>query len=201
MKRLFTFLLLLSVLPSAFSQVSKENVYERGTKTVWLGLDFSRFKFKGEEAGPEKVKEHTVKWNSLILKEDEKYDLEDFFQKEKVTRNIDPTLKTNEELEESELMAESVAGTHRLEEESLKKAVKGYAQEGKEGTLGILFVMEEFNKVKEYGTMHVCFINLGTGELLHSRHFNTEPGGFGFRNYWARTYYNAMRKIQGELGE
>ncbi len=196
MKR-FTLILSLSLFwISAFAQLSKEDVFEKDTETLWLGLDFTNFKIRGEDVEASELKKHLIGWNSLILKEEEKYNIAKFFDKKKVERAIDPALKRNEETDPKNLIAESVTGTNELEKGTIESIAKDYADQEREGALGILFVMEEFNKVKEFGSMWVSFIDMGTGDLLHAKRFETEPGGWGFRNYWAKTYFNAMQKAK-----
>ncbi len=193
--RTLCFLLLLNMIGfSAIAQDRSEIVEDQGTKTQWLGLDFSHFKIKGEDVEPDKLREYMVSWNSLIIKEEEKYKLEKFFGKDKVENNIDPVLQRIEKLDPKERISESVSGEHKIEEGKLEEIAKNYKMEDPEDKLGILMVMEEFNKIKEYGSMWLCFIELSSGKILKKEHFKSKPGGIGFRNYWARTYYNAMRE-------
>ncbi len=183
---------------SVFAQASKEDVFKSGTETLWLGLDYTHFKIKGEDVEPEKLKEYMVSWNSLILKEEEKYKLKEFFHKKEVSSNIDKALKRIEKLDPSKRISESIAGQHKLKEKTVDKVAGSYAMKDADASLGVVFVMEEYNKVKEYGSMWACFIDLSSGNVLHKKHFKTEPGGIGFRNYWARPYYNAMMKLKEE---
>lgn len=199
MKRLCILLAIAFFHTGLFAQLSEEDVHSEGTESYWLGLDFSQFKIRGEDVTPEKLKEFMVGWNSLILKEEEKYNLEELFHKEKVEREIDPALEKLDALNPEERIADGISGEHKLEEDQVKEVANSYKMKDKEGALGILFVMEEFNKIKEYGSMHVVFLDLGSGEIVKSERLQTEPGGIGFRNYWARTYYNGMREIQKEL--
>lgn len=196
MKR-FTLILSLTLFwVTAFAQLSKEDVFKKDTETLWLGLDFTKFKIRGEDVEASELKKHLIEWNSLILKEEEKYDIAKFFEKKEVEKAIDPALKRNEEVDPEELIAESVTGTNELEKGTLKSLAKEYVDKEREGALGILFVMEEFNKVKEFGSMWVSFIDMGTGNLLHTKRFETEPGGWGFRNYWAKTCFNVMQQAK-----
>lgn len=193
----FIFLLgLFFIMSGSFAQTSKEEVFKSGTETVWLGLDYTHFKIKGEDVEPEKLKEYMVSWNSLILKEEEKYQLNEFFHKDEVKTDIDNALERIEDLDPSTRIAEGISGEHELEEKTVEEIAGEYAMKDADASLGVLFVMEEYNKVKEYGSLWACFIDLSSGKLLHKKHFKTEPGGIGFRNYWARPYYNAMDKLK-----
>lgn len=199
MKRLCILLTIAFLHTGVFAQLSEESVGSKGTESYWLGLDFSQFKIRGEDVNPEKLKDFMVSWNSLILKEEEKYNLEDLFHKEKVEKEIDPVLEVIDGMDPATRIADKIAGEHKLEEDRIKEVASSYKMKDKEGAMGILFVMEEFNKIKEYGSMHVVFLDLGSGKILKSERLQTEPGGIGFRNYWARTYYNAMREMQKKL--
>ncbi|MFB6258704.1 MAG: hypothetical protein ABEH38_08425 [Flavobacteriales bacterium] len=195
-RMLFLLLLLNGASFHAFAQDKAELVDEQDTETQWLGLDFSHFKIKGEDVEPDKLREYMISWNTLVTDEEEKYDLERFFNKDEVENNIDPALKRIEKLDPEKRISESISGEYEMEEKKVEQIAKAYKMEDPEDELGILFVMEEFNKVKEYGSMYICFIELSSGAILKKEHFKTNPGGIGFRNFWARTYFNAMKEYQ-----
>ncbi len=193
------FSLLLFAPASLKGQASESDVFDKSSKALWMGLDLSHFKIRGTDVEPGELREHMIEWNTLLIKEQEKYDPSKYFVKDCVTTNIDPALKTIEKIEPKDRIAEGLTEKHRLEEGTVEEIAKGYAQKDAEQSLGIVFVMEEFNKVKEHGTMWACFIDLSSGKLLKKYHFQTEPGGFGRTNYWARTYYNAMTECKKKL--
>ena len=56
--------------------------------------------------------------------------------------------------------------------------------------------MESFNKPKRIGTMWVTFFDIASKTVLLTEKMSGKAGGAGFRNYWARAYYNVMDKIQ-----
>jgi hypothetical protein len=60
---------------------------------------------------------------------------------------------------------------------------------------GIVF-METLNKIDEEVTMWLVCFKISTGDVLYIRRFVEKPGGFGFRNYWARGYYNVIKGLK-----
>ncbi len=84
---------------------------------------------------------------------------------------------------------------YSLGEDEVKKIISEYDITGKEG-IGLVFIMESFNKNKELGYIWVTFFDLETKEVLLSNKMSGKPGGFGIRNYWAKSYYNVMKSIE-----
>jgi hypothetical protein len=62
--------------------------------------------------------------------------------------------------------------------------------------VGAVFVMETLNKLEGQASMWLAIFNISSGEILYMNKYNGDVGGFGFRNYWARTYYNVISKLR-----
>ncbi len=62
--------------------------------------------------------------------------------------------------------------------------------------VGAMFVMETLNKIQEVSTMWLAVFNVATGEILYMRRYSGAVGGFGFRNYYARSHYNVIRNLK-----
>lgn len=58
-----------------------------------------------------------------------------------------------------------------------------------------MFVLENFNKIEERGTMWVVFFDIESKQILLTKNMSGKPQGFGFRNYWVRTVYDVMREM------
>jgi hypothetical protein len=162
---------------------------------TWYGLDFSNIKLIGSEGftDPYAIKnQFFYSWNNLIITETDKYDLAGFFHKSSVENDLSIVQERNMLPDPDELVINT---DYSLGEDEVKKIISEYDITGKEG-IGLVFIMESFNKTKELGYMWVTFFDLETKEVLLSNKMSGKPGGFGIRNYWAKSYYNVMKSIE-----
>jgi hypothetical protein len=201
-----TLLLSLVLLISTFS-VQGQNISDlfskSDTKIYWLGIDFSHVKLIGDftqfaEAGS--VGAVTIKnkyfsgWNDLILNESKKYDIVGMFRKPNIyfqTNGIS-TINSNSETESMEADTEP-----NYKKEDIQSFIKSYDFGAKDG-IGLLFVAESLNKRTESGKYHFVAINLTNNEILLHDVFVGKAGGFGLRNYWARSYYEVINEIRDQ---
>lgn len=162
---------------------------------TWYGLDFSNIKLIGSEGftDPYAVKnQFFYSWNNLIITETDKYDLAGFFHKSSVENDLSIVEGRNMLPDPDELVINT---DYSLGEDEVKKIISEYDITGKEG-IGLVFIMESFNKNKQLGYIWVTFFDLETKEVLLSNKMSGKPGGFGIRNYWAKSYYNVMKSIE-----
>ena len=162
---------------------------------TWYGLDFSNIKLIGSEGftDPYAVKnQFFYSWNNLIITETDKYDLAGFFHKSSVENDLSIVKERNMLPDPDELVINT---DYSFGEDEVKKIISEYDITDKEG-IGLVFIMESFNKNKELGYIWVTFFDLETKEVLLFNKMSGKPGGFGIRNYWAKSYYNVMKSIE-----
>lgn len=166
---------------------------------VWLGLDFSHIRLIGSDFNDiNKIKQVFFKdWNDLTLKEASKYNIAKFFQKGNVVNDLSIVEKTNNVVKESTLQSDKPLA---IDKSMIQKAIKDY-NFGKNKGIGLMLFMECFNKTTEKGVMWVTFIDLDSKTVLMAEKMEGTPGGFGFRNYWAKTYYNVLKDCQKKYSE
>ena len=165
-------------------------------EAIWYGLDFSKVRLIGTEGFSDVAKIKDVyfsSWNNLIINEPAKYNLQLMFFKDTVFYNLNVVEKRNKLPEVDELVISN--DSYSLDKNTIAEIIKEYNSKEKEG-LGIVFIMESFNKPKRAGTMWVTFFDIASKTVLLTEKMSGKPGGAGLRNYWARTYYNVMAKIQ-----
>jgi len=73
--------------------------------------------------------------------------------------------------------------------------VKGYNISGKKG-VGVVFIMESMSKTAERSSMYITFINMSNGKVIHTERLEEKVGGFGLRNYYAKSIYEALKDIE-----
>jgi hypothetical protein len=214
--------LLVVLIVASFRASSAQTLQDVFTKTemVWYGLDFSQAKFVGEfnEFGPVPAMGGVVKvqtgdttkviiggqngaqvlrdnyfkpWNYVILKEKEKYNLPVYYRKKAVKADISAVENINSKVNPDSMLLSW--GTIELTGERLEGAVNKYDNKGKSG-LGLVYIVESFNKTLELAIIHVTFFDIATNKVLMSKRLQTKPGGIGLRNYWATSIYRAMQE-------
>lgn len=164
---------------------------------TWFGLDFSMIRLIGPDGftDPKAIKEiYFMSLNDLIFLEPEKYNLEKAFYKNQVPIDLSVVIARNQ-LPDPEKIVVPFGTVYELEEETIHKMVGEYMPETQSG-VGVVFIMESFNKAEEKGYMWVVFFDIATKKILLMDKMSGAAGGFGWRNYWARTFYNVLKEIE-----
>ena len=200
-KVLFLAFSILFYASNANGQSVKDLFTKSATPIYWLGIDFSHVKLIGEfsqfsewgEAGAEAIKnKYFPAWNELIIKEYTKYDIGTMIRKEDVNLKINTITEVNENAITEGMIDVS---DPNYTEADIRSWVANYPYDVQEG-LGILFIAESLNKLRDYGKYHVVVINLATKEVLLHEVLKGRSGGIGLRNYWARSYCEVMNEIR-----
>ena len=161
---------------------------------VWAGIDFSEAKMVGADgfSNPNDVKDRFFdSWNDLVLNEADKYDVKKFYLKNKQINDLSVVNKRNDQPDVSELVVDE---PNKFEEGKLQQIVSNYDLEEVSDGLGLVYVVESFNKRAEQATINVVFFDIASKNVVWSKEYKTKPGGFGFRNYWARAILNTMEE-------
>ncbi len=171
-----------------------DNATEPG-ELVWFGLDYSLVKFIGlnsQFSDLAHIQGHYFRaWNELIIVEQEKYDLKKAFSAQKVTFDLENAISRSQEIDMNQVVQSE---SYRIGEEQAIEVAMAYTDRSVE-KVGALFVMETLDKLGESSSMWLVVFNISTGEILHVNRHAAAPGGFGFRNYWARSYYNVIKGL------
>lgn len=181
----------------AFSQTVSE-IYNL-KEITWFGLDFTKAKFVGDFGKPENtgaiIKEANFRsWNDLMINEAEKFDLKKKFKKEKVYYKFDKVNSFNDAVNPDSIKLNADVNVPPLSIPIIKDIAAKYANPSSTG-VGVVFVIEVFNKVKNIGVVDVVFFNNSNGEVLLCQRTKHQPGGFGVRNYWAKTIYGTIQEV------
>jgi len=157
---------------------------------TWYGIDFTAAKFTLVTEDPNLIVSQYMKSiNSLIQMEPAKFDLKKWFNKSEVTYDLDQVNGFNSGIKPDGLV---IADEHQISPDEVKNVISKYNTQGKPG-LGLIFVAENLNKVKQTGSYYVCFFNQDSKEIVDSQRFEVKAVGIGFRNYWAGSVYNIMK--------
>lgn len=177
---------------------SVNDIFEKDTPIVFLGLDLSGAKFIGdrERYGSESdIRTLMNSWNTLIETEKQKFNIAGMLGKDKVDYNIDITRNHNNELEISDMLTDKISDHIHLRKENIMEIVAGYDFEKATG-IGLMLNVESFNKTNVEALVWFTFIDLASKEVMFTERLSEPPGGLGMRNYWANAVYGMITKVK-----
>lgn len=187
---------------SAIAQNTAKDVFTKD-QIVWYGLDFSKAKMigafdQGAGAAPASGSEIKAKyiptWNTLILNEAPKYDLKRTFRKTEVYKDLSVVEKSNSKIDPDDFLTFNdykFNNSNSIIETIINNYVNGDKTEG----IGVVFIVEYFNKNETKASYYVTFFDIATKKVLFTEHMTGKAGGIGLRNYWARTIKDVLDQI------
>lgn len=194
-----------------FAQKGKKgdsnSIIKGGEEITWLGMDFTQVRVIGAAAQWKDVGEITDNqmrdkyipaWNDFFLNEQKKYDVAKYVDRSSVHYAMDVTEKMNNRKYPKTVFSDSPEDYERLQEADIVRLVKGYDFKGQNG-VGLLFFIEGMSKGKEEACAWVTFVDMKGKSVLQTKRVYGRAGGFGFRNYWAKSFFNILKNISSEM--
>jgi len=189
------FLIQLFLLPAFTQNVS--DVFTKKTMTFY-GLDFSNAKLIGSSTfiDPQTVKSKWYReWNDLMKIERKKYDVAKFYQKRIANYAFDIVNERNKLPTVSKMVTDE---DHSISKDLLDRIVGKY-RDNEHEDLGLVYIVESLNAYDNEMRIWVTFFDIKSRKILLSELFVGKAGGAGFRNFWAKAYYNVMRQSEKEF--
>lgn len=198
MKTLFFTLALLLVCNFGNSQVVKyksdsytKDLYKDVASVDFYGVDFTKAKTIGTDESVEQFVKAFTAINQLFITESSKYNVEKYFNKAfcnlmavrlaKVYTNF---------VEASDLIPENF--NYYLSMDDIKNQVKTYDTTASRSDVGLVLIAEQLNKKKGYASYYITFFDTKTKDILAVYPVKGDVGGFGLRNFWARSVYESF---------
>lgn len=178
-----------------------ERIKQAGSMT-WYGIDFSYAKMVGADtdfSNPEKIVSYYFnEFNDLFLAEPFKYNIKSAFNN-MLEADLEIVKQRNLQIDPYNLIAST---PHTLSMDEINEVVRHYP--GAE-SLGVIFIVESFNKHIPEVTFWSVIFDVNTHEVLVAKQVTGKAGGIGFRNFWAGGFYKGIKYInthyQGWLKE
>lgn len=204
------FLIVMST--NSFAQLTKANIFDQKTPITWLGIDFSQTKFIGAptkgitgNSGVVTNDEFRLvfvpQWNQLFIDEMKKYDVAKATDRASVKYAIDVTMKANAELTKKDFFSNNPSDFKTLTDANIADLVKKYNFQNNNEGIGLMFITEGMSKGMSSVGVWVTFIDLKTKTVLLTNYITEKPGGFGFRNYWAKPYAVIIKNMQDDFSK
>lgn len=195
---LIAFVFFLSV--KCVTAQTKDDLFAGTADVTWLGLDFSQAKFIGEATGfkdhgevtnGEMRDRYIPGWNMLFVNEQKKYDVAKYTHRAEVKYGIDVTDHANSEIKK-DFFSKDPSEYNSLDAAKVEGLVKKYDFKGKKG-IGLIIFVEGMSKGKEEASGWAVYVNLDKKSVIMSQHVTGKPGGFGFKNYWAKSFLGMLK--------
>ena len=173
---------------------------------TWLGLDFSQAKFigpasqfkdAGEITNEEFRDKYTVSWNQLFIDEQKKFNVAEMVHRPDIKYALDVTNKANSAIKK-EFFGSSPNDFKTIDEKKIGDLVSKYDFQGKTGN-GLLFFVEGMSKGLGEAGAWVTLVDMKTKKVLSTTYKTGKAGGFGFRNYWAKSWFNIMKESKSDF--
>jgi len=198
-KTLFIFIyLLFTVSSSSFAQGISDILNSSKSEILFIGLDFTHCNFVGSEGftDPKAIVERIIPaWNNLFITEKEKYDLAKTFQKQSFEYDLSYVGEQNAEIDFLHIVSDNEEDAEHLDENQVANIIDRYRIDADQ-EIGLVFVMESFDKLSAKGNMYVTFFNTRNNQVIFTERMSGKTGGIGVRNFWARSIYNVLLAIQ-----
>ena len=184
-KIVFSILVTLIATNSLFAQKS----YQK--EVTWMGLDFTEAKLftSAGFSNPEAIRDKFLKsWNDIIIRESAKFDVAKFFGIETLSYDLSIVKERNLSIAVDDLVIDK--SPNNFDEQNVKSIISQYPKA--EG-IGLVLIVESFNRPNTTGTFWATFFDRSTLEVLSKRKIEGSASGFGIRNYWANSIHRAMK--------
>jgi hypothetical protein len=175
---------------------SIHDVFAPVVPVTWYGIDFSEARYFGDPGTVDSREMISLfsAINLLMVSEPEKYQIGKFFSKKQVLPSLSMIDAHNKRIDPERIMSLDFSEYNRMDVEFIKKMVSRL-DFGKDKGLGLMFIMEGMNKTKKEAAMWVTYVNVEKNEVIFTARLTGDPGGFGFRNYWASSILEVMERV------
>jgi hypothetical protein len=208
-------LVVITVSTQSLLAQSTADVFDKNVPITWVGVDYSLTTFIGtptnttasfnawtvvktQDNGVVTVDEfrdsYTAQWNQLFIDEQKKYDVAKATGRASVNYDIDVCIKADKKLTQKTFFSNNPSDFHTKTEADVINAVKNY-DFGKNHGLGMMFFVEGMDKGTTLEGLWVTFVNMDTHTVLLTKYEQSKCQGSGFRNYWAKAMYVALKEM------
>lgn len=199
MKKLLSLTVILIAALSMKAQTAKDAF--NATEVVWYGLDFTKAKFVGQfdqgfgampATGTDMKNKWIPQWNALIAKEPQNFKIKEAFRKDNVYYDMAPVNEINSKIDVDNCMSFNAG---KIERSEIDAMVKKYGAGDKKEGIGLVFIVENFNKGTEMADVYVTFFDIASRKVLFTEKMSGKAMGVGMRNYWAGSIKAILKAI------
>lgn len=188
MLRFLSLALIMVSLQATAQQRSMKDYLKHNCPTYYLGLDFTKAKMVGPDFNdpPSIINTLFRSWNNIVSLEADKYRVPQRLHDYNIRLEMQVVEKNNLAVNANDLVSYN---SHRITEDDVRQAVKSLDLSAQKDGIGIVFVVEYFDKSMEEGSAYVAIVDCATNQVLHTERVTAKAGGFGFKAFWAKTIF------------
>jgi hypothetical protein len=184
---------------------TKADIFNGSADITWLGMDFTQTKFigsaaqfkdAGEITSDEFRDKYVPGWNQLFMNEPKKYNVAKAVKRAEVKYAMEVTEKANNSIK-GNFFTNDANEFKKLDEQKINSLVSKYDFQGKTG-VGLLFFIDGMSKGKEEASGWITFVDMKTKKVLSTEYKTGKAGGFGFRNFWAKSFLNILQGVSSK---
>ncbi len=185
-KVLFSAIIILFISNGLFAQ-SINSVLKPSDKVVYYGIDMSASKLIGDRSSPAAVFVSTVMpgMNYTVIAQPEKFDFLKYFNISTITEATASTDNVNSTIDIDNFYSNETSYNPQWDEKQLAKNIKALPKVDK-GNKGFVFVVESMNKISQKSAVWIVVFDNKTSEILYSKRYLNDVGGFGQKNYYLK---------------
>ena len=196
---IFTVVLVLSF---SFSKAQDLKGFSKEKTMTFFGVDYSNTLFVGRDGFQDVEKVATYypnTWNILFQKEFKKYSLKKYLYKDDVFNSLKIVDSINSKITKKDLelrLGNSFDSSKLLTLEKAKQIALNYKLDSSKTKYGAIVFATEYNKMKNIGSYILVVLDLQSNTVVYAKGFKGKAKGFGFRNFWAGSYYSALKSLK-----
>lgn len=166
----------------------------KATTVTFLGLDYTGAVFIGTAGfkDPAALQFLPDSWNSLLLSEPDKYNVQSAFQL-RLHYNLDVVKERNNQVNYGSRIISKQLSLPHLSKDDLQAMIDNYP-DIEEDEVALVFIVDAYDKAGPTGYYHVVFFDTKSKQILLTYVVTGEAGGGGLRNYWANSFYDTLKK-------
>lgn len=193
MKKILFTLTLAAICLSVAAQKKTSPLAGLGSMTFY-GIDFSKGRAYGSVDEPEKLRKAYSDINMLFITESEKYNVAKFVGKPMNEIRVDAVTNMNDTIPLDSI--KTMVKGHTISDSTIAQTVKDLSIVSYNHGLGLVMIMQTLDKPSELGTFIFVLFDIDTRKVISHWALSGTPAGFGLRNYWAHSVYEALRKVK-----
>ena len=192
-KQLVMPLLALFFSASAVNAQTVKDLFNKETKLTYLGLDFTKARIIGDAVAntDDIVERQYANINQKVVNETKKFDVAGAFDRDEVSTSIGEVNKRNSKIDKDKIKSDDSEDYQKLKPEDIATLVKGFNFDGKTG-LGVLFVVEGFNKTKKEISVYATVVDMKAKKVLIT---DRVTGGLGMAFGYTNVYLTGVKKV------
>jgi hypothetical protein len=178
----------------ALTYLHAQDSYKK--EVTWMGLDFTEAKLltSVDFTDPAAIKNNLlVSWNDIIIKESSKFNVAGFFEIESLSYDLETVKERNQSIDPKNLVVDKT--TEEFNEQKVESIISQYP---KSTGVGLVFIVECFNKPSANGIFWATFFDRETLKILSVKKLQGQPSGVGIRNFWANSIFKAMKSNESK---